>query len=68
MRYVTARYKEMSRDLAYRIYISDCLMHLAGGTQRLADILYPVKETRTADEIINGIKNKLGGGETNGCI
>ncbi len=63
MRYVAARYKEESRDLAYRIYISDCVMHLAGGTQRLADVLYPVKETRTADEIISGIKKKIEGGE-----
>jgi hypothetical protein len=63
MRYVAARYKEESRDLAYRIYISDCLMHLSGATQRLADVLYPVKETRTADEIISGIKKKIEGGE-----
>ena len=70
MRYAIARYQSQQRDLAYRIYVTDCLrMSLEctaglGGNQlnldRFADLYYPKPvDNRTADEIIEGIRNKL---------
>ena len=78
MRYAIARYNENQRELAYRIYVTDCLrittenaaktvhaltdgkaeVHVMG--IRFADVLEnkPV-DNRTADDIIDGIKNKL---------
>ena len=78
MRYAIARYQSQQRDLAYRIYITDCLrittenaaktvhaltdgkaeVHFMG--IRFADVLEnkPV-DNRTADDIIEGIRNKL---------
>lgn len=78
MRYATARYNQHQRDLAYRIYVTDCLrittentaktVHaLTGGKAeahvmaiRFADVLEnkPL-DNRTADDIIEGIRNKL---------
>lgn len=78
MRYATARFNQHQRDLAYRIYITDCLrittentaktVHaLTGGKAevhvmgvRFADVLEnkPV-DNRTADDIIEGVRNKL---------
>ena len=70
MRYVTSRYKMYQKDMAYRFFITDELYYLnnnvvnmTGGSKmqkRFYEILYPPKEdTRTADEIITNIKNKL---------
>ena len=78
MRYVTARYNSFQREVAYRIYVTDCLrittdntaktvhaltdgkaeVHVMG--MRFFDVLEnkPV-DNRTADDIIDGIKNKL---------
>ena len=70
MRYAIARYQSQQRDLAYRIYVTDCLRmnlectaHLSGhevNLERFADVYYqkPV-DNRTADDIIEGIRNKL---------
>lgn len=58
MRYVTARFNQYQREEAYRIYVTDGLKHLSGLNIRYADIFKP-EETRTADEIIDGIKGKL---------
>ena len=58
MRYVTARCNQHQRDWAYRIYVTDSLKYLAGLNIRYADVFKP-EETRTADEIIGGIKDKL---------
>lgn len=58
MRYATARYNQNQREWVYRIYVTDSLKHLAGLNIRYADVFKPV-ETRTADEIIGGIKDKL---------
>jgi hypothetical protein len=58
MRYVLARCNQHQRDWTYRIYVTDSLKHLAGLNIRYADVFKP-KETRTADEIIGGIKDKL---------
>lgn len=58
MRYVTARYNENQRELAYRIYITDSLKFYLGLNIRYADIFAP-EETRTAEEVIDGVKDKL---------
>lgn len=64
MRYVIARYNQYQRDCAYRIYVTDGIKYLAGLNMRYADFLKQ-EETRTAEEVIDGIRNKLGklGGE-----
>ena len=70
MRYAIARYQSQQRDLAYRIYVTDCLCmnlectaHLSGhqlNLDRFADVYYPkTVDNRTADDIIEGIRNKL---------
>lgn len=62
MRYAMARYQSQQRDLAYRIYIADCLRILSentakmgGGsyiTAKLSDIINPkTVEKRTGEEI-----------------
>lgn len=58
MRYATARYNQNQREWVYRIYVTDSLKRIAGLNIRYADVFKP-KETRTADEIIDGIKDKL---------
>lgn len=58
MRYATARYNQNQRDWVYRIYVTDALKVLGGLNIRYADVFGP-EETRTADEIIDGIKDKL---------
>ena len=70
MRYAIARYQSQKRDLAYRIYVTDCLriqlecVAQIGGQKlevdRFADVYYPKPvDNRTADDIIEGIRNKL---------
>lgn len=70
MRYVTTRYQSQQRDLAYRIYITDVLRITAKYTaalghydldfDRFADrIGLTPEDNRTADDIIEGIRNKL---------
>ena len=70
MRYAIARYQSQRRELAYRIYVTDCLRmnlectaHLSGcqlNLDRFADVYYPKPiDDRTADEIIEDIRNKL---------
>ena len=62
MRYAMARYQSQQRDLAYRIYVSDCLRiisentaKMGGGsyiTVKLADIINPKPvDDRTGEEI-----------------
>lgn len=46
------------RETAYRYYITDALKILGGLNIRFADLFKP-EETRTSDEIIGGIKDKL---------
>ena len=58
MRYVMARFEQYERDWTYRIYVTDSLKALAGVNMRYADLFAP-EETRTADEIIDGVKDKL---------
>lgn len=75
LRYVIARLSQKERDMAYRIYLTDCLRFIgqstaesaktAGGegkyiTARFADFLHPKsEETRTGEEIIADILRKL---------
>lgn len=60
MRYVKARIKENERDMIYRIYITDSLKAIGGINLRYYDFIddTPV-DTRTGDEIIDHIKNKI---------
>ena len=71
MRYAMARYKSQQRDLAYRIYVSDCLRiisentaKICGGsyiTAKLADIINPKPvDDRTGEEIAVDIINRAG--------
>ena len=71
MRYAIARYQSQQRDLAYRIYVTDCLRiisentaKMGGGsyiTAKFADIINhkPVDE-RTGEEIAADIINRSG--------
>lgn len=58
MRYVIARYSQYQRDWAYRIYITDGIKSFAGLNIRYADLFAP-EETRTAEEVIGGVKERL---------
>lgn len=58
MRYVAARLEQESRDLTYRIYMSDAAMVLAHLDRRYADIFKP-EEKRSADEIKASIVGQL---------
>ena len=71
MRYAIARYQSQQRDLAYRIYIADCLRiisentaKMCGGsyiTVKLADIIEPKPvDNRTGEEIAADIINRAG--------
>ena len=62
MRYAIARYQSQQRDLAYRIYVTDCLRiisentaKMGGGsyiTAQFADIINPKPvDDRTGEEI-----------------
>lgn len=70
-RYIAFFHKEQ-QEKAYKIYTTDCLRIIAensaranGGKyiqMRYAEVIEPAKEeTRTADEIISNIKEKLRG-------
>ncbi len=59
MRYVYARADETGRERAYRYYVTDALRCAYGLNIRYADFYKP-EDTRTADEIKNSIKDKLG--------
>lgn len=67
MRYVTARLLEESRDLTYRIYVTDSLKALTEANVRYIDLIHQQKqkvETRTSNEIVDNIKQglmKIGG-------
>ena len=58
MRYVSAKIRLNRRDEAYRIYVTDALKVIGGLNIRFADLFKP-EETRTAGEIIGGIRDKL---------
>ena len=71
MRYAMARYQSQQRDLAYRIYVSDCLRiisentaKMGGGsyiTAKLSDIINPTPvDNRTGEEIAADIIKRAG--------
>lgn len=71
MRYAIARYQSQQRDLAYRIYVSDCLRiisentaKIGGGsyiTAKLSDIINPKPaDNRTGEEIAADIIKRAG--------
>ena len=71
MRYATARFNQHQRDLAYRIYVTDCLRMVTENTAKLSqgaytaarfyDIINPKpKDERSGEEIVAEIINKAG--------
>ena len=71
MRYAIARFNHHQRDLAYRIYVTDCLRiisentaKMCGGsyiTVKLADIINPKPvENRSGEEIAVDIIKRAG--------
>ena len=71
MRYAMARFNQHRRDLAYRIYVTDCLRIISentakfgGGsyiTAKFADIINPKPaDNRTGEEIAADIINRAG--------
>ena len=71
MRYAMARYQSQQRDLAYRVYVTDCLRmvtentaKISGGayiTVKLSDILNPKPvDNRTGEEIAADIIKRAG--------
>ena len=71
MRYAMARYQSQQRDLAYRIYVTDCLRiisenaaKMCGGsyiTTQLADVINPKPvDNRTGEEIAADIIKRAG--------
>ena len=71
MRYATARFNQCQRDMAYRIYVTDCLRMISENTanffkgsyvqKRFADFLQkPAKDNRTGEEIVADVVKKAG--------
>ena len=71
MRYAIARYQSQQRDLAYRIYVTDCLRMVAENTAKLskgtytvakfADIINPKPvDNRAGEEIAADIIKRAG--------
>ena len=71
MRYAMARYQSQQRDLAYRIYVTDCLRIISentaktgGGsyiTAKFVDIINPKPvDNRTGEEIAADIIKRAG--------
>lgn len=71
MRYAMARYQSQQRDLAYRIYVADCLRIMTentakqvGGnymTAEYEDLIKPKKkDNRTGNEIVADVIRNAG--------
>ena len=71
MRYATARFNQHQRDLAYRIYVTDCLRMATENTAKMSqgsytaarfyDIINPKPvDNRTGEEIAKDIINRAG--------
>lgn len=62
-----AFFKKETQDKSYRIYVTDALQLLTrkfGGEylkNRFYDVIEPHMETRTAEEVIDDIRNKITG-------
>lgn len=61
MRYAVARIKQESRDMTYRIYMSECLRAICGATAHYSDLISDdVAEEKDADAIKKELIQKLG--------
>ena len=71
MRYATARFNQYQRDMAYRIYVTDCLRMMTENTARFAKGNYitkryadflknPVRDNRTGEEIAADVIKNAG--------
>lgn len=71
MRYAMARYQSQQRDLAYRIYVADCLRIISENTAKIGggsyitakfyDIINPKPaDNRTGEEIAADIIKRAG--------
>lgn len=71
MRYALARYIQHQRDVAYRIYVTDCLRILTENTanmcegsyisERYADIVNPkAVDNRSGEEVVADIIQRAG--------
>ena len=71
MRYAMARYQSQQRDLAYRIYVSDCLRIISENTAKLSQGTYKAARfhdiinqkpivNRTGEEIAADIIKRAG--------
>ena len=71
MRYAMARYSQYQRDVAYRVFVSDCLRIMtentakySGGSyvkHRYADIMKPRRvDNRTAEQIVADVVKLAG--------
>ena len=72
LRYVVSKYKEQQKEMAYRIYVTECLRMITENTAKqgggsyinkpFADVIgnNKPKDERTADEIIADITKRAG--------
>ena len=72
LRYVISKYKEQQKEMAYRIYVTECLRIMTANTAKqsggsyinkpFADVIgnSKPKDERTADEIIADISFRAG--------
>ena len=72
MRYVISKYKEQQKEMAYRIYVTECLRMITENTAKqsggsyinkpFADVIgsNKPKDERTAEEIIADISFRAG--------
>lgn len=64
MRYAIARYQKDQRELAYRIFVTDCLQLAPQGkyrTDRFADFIFNKKvDERSGDEIAADVIKRAG--------
>ena len=72
MRYVVSKYKEQQKEMAYRIYVTECLRIMTENTAKQSGGSYinkpfaevignnKPKDERTADEIIADISFRAG--------
>ena len=71
MRYATARFNQHQRDLAYRIYVTDCLRMVTENTAKISNGSYTVAkfsdiinpkpvDNRTGEEIAADIIKRAG--------
>ena len=72
MRYVVSKYKEQQKEMAYRVYVTECLRVMTENTAKQSGGSYidepfadfignnKPKDERTADEIIADVTKRAG--------